>query len=78
MEANKLQEHDREYQIAQLVLKKIQIQKQLETLAGVKTPHQGMIRRVKLVSQQGNLMRYEVGLVYPIQPAATVNQWKDF
>jgi hypothetical protein len=80
--ANKLQEHDREYQIAQLVLKKIQIQKQLETLAGVKTPHQGTIRRVKLVSQHGNLMRYEVGLVYSLNPSpiktANVSQWQDF
>jgi len=62
-ETNKLQAHDREYQIAQLVLKKGQIQKQLETIGVVRTPHQGTIRRVKLVAQHGSLLRYEVSMI---------------
>ncbi len=64
METSKLQVHDQEYQIAQLMLKKGQIQKQLETIGVVRTPHQGTIRRVKLVAQHGNLLRYEVSLIY--------------
>jgi hypothetical protein len=64
METTKLQAHDREYQIAQLMLKQGQIQKQLETIGVVRTPHQGTIRRVKLVAQHGNLLRYEVALIY--------------
>jgi hypothetical protein len=81
METNKLQAHDREYQIAQLVLKQGQIQKQLETIGVVRTPHQGTIRRVKLVAQHGNLLRYEVALIYvpnapkPITPP--VSQWQE-
>jgi hypothetical protein len=63
-ETNKLQLHDREYQIAQLVLKKGQIQKQLATIGAIRTPHQGTIRRVKLVAQHESLLRYEVALVY--------------
>lgn len=63
-QTNQLASHDREYQIAQLMLKQGQIQKQLETIGVVRTPHQGTIRRVKLVSQHGNLLRYEVALIY--------------
>ena len=80
-ETGKLQAHDREYQIAQLVLKQGQIHKQLETIGVVRTPHQGTIRRVKLVAQHGNLLRYEVALVYapnapkPITPV--VSQWQE-
>jgi hypothetical protein len=81
LETNRLQTHDREYQIAQLVLKQRQIQKQLETIGVVRTPHQGTIRRVKLVAQHGNLLRYEVALIYalnapkPITPV--VSQWQE-
>ena len=80
METNKLQVHDREYQIAQLMLKKGQIQKQLETIGVVRTPHQGTIRRVKLVAQHGNLLRYEVALIYvPNAPKlnSPVSQWQE-
>jgi hypothetical protein len=80
MEANKLQAHDREYQIAQLTLKKGQLQKQLETIGVVRTPHQGTIRRVKLVSQHGSLLRYEVALVYaPNAPKRnnSSSQWQE-
>ena len=79
-ETNKLQVHDREYQIAQLMLKKGQIQKQLETIGVVRTPHQGTIRRVKLVAQHGNLLRYEVALIYvPNAPKlnSPVSQWRE-
>jgi DNA-binding transcriptional ArsR family regulator len=79
-EAGKLQAHDREYQIAQLVLKKGQIQKQLETIGVVRTPHQGTIRRVKLVAQHGNLLRYEVALIYAPntpKPNNPVSQWQE-
>jgi hypothetical protein len=80
METSKLQIHDREYQIAQLVLKQGQIQKQLETIGVVRTPHQGTIRRVKLVAQHGNLLRYEVALIYaPNAPKlnSPVSQWQE-
>jgi hypothetical protein len=80
METSKLQVHDREYQIAQLMLKKAQVQKQLETIGVVRTPHQGTIRRVKLVAQHGNLLRYEVSLIYaPNAPKLNnppVSQWQ--
>jgi hypothetical protein len=80
METTKLQVHDREYQIAQLMLKQGQIQKQLETIGVVRTPHQGTIRRVKLVAQHGNLLRYEVALIYvPNAPKlnSPVSQWRE-
>jgi hypothetical protein len=80
METSKLQIHDREYQIAQLMLKKAQVQKQLETIGVVRTPHQGTIRRVKLVAQHGNLLRYEVALIYlPNAPklSSPASQWKE-
>jgi hypothetical protein len=80
METNKLASHDREYQVAQLMLKKGQIQKQLETIGVVRTPHQGTIRRVKLVTQHGNLLRYEVALIYaPNAPKLNnpVSQWQE-
>jgi hypothetical protein len=79
METSKLQVHDREYQVAQLVLKQGQIQKQLETIGVVRTPHQGTIRRVKLVAQHGNLLRYEVSLIYvpnAPKPNSPVSQWQ--
>jgi hypothetical protein len=79
METSKLQVHDREYQIAQLMLKKAQVQKQLETIGVVRTPHQGTIRRVKLVAQHGNLLRYEVSLIYAPnapKPNSPVSEWR--
>ena len=78
METTKLQAHDREYQVAQLMLKKGQIQKQLETIGVVRTPHQGTIRRVKLVAQHGSSLRYEVSLVYaPKLNNPVVSQWQE-
>ena len=80
METGKLQVHDREYQIAQLTLKKTQVQKQLQMSGIVRTPHQGTIRRVKLVAQHGNLLRYEVSLIYipnASKPNSPVSQWKE-
>ena len=79
-QTNQLQAHDREYQIAQLILKQGQIQKQLETIGVVRTPHQGTIRRVKLVSQHGNLLRYEVALVYASnapKQKPPLSQWQE-
>ena len=79
-DTNKLALHDREYQIAQLVLKKGQIQKQLATIGAIRTPHQGTIRRVKLVAQHGSLLRYEVALVYTPSTAKLTNplaQWQE-
>jgi hypothetical protein len=80
-EKDKLASHEHEYQIAQLMLKKGQVQKQIDTLGVVRTPHQGTIRRVKLVSQHSNVLRYEVVLVYSLNPTPTssskVPQWKE-
>jgi hypothetical protein len=79
-ETGKLQVHEREYQVAQLMLKKAQVQKQLETIGVVRTPHQGTIRRVKLVAQHGNLLRYEVALIYaPNAPKLNKpsSQWQE-
>ena len=80
-QTTQLQQHDRDYQLAQLTLKHNQIQKQLETIGVVRTPHQGTIRRVKLVSQHGHLLRYEVALVYTPtapQPARlSSQQWQE-
>jgi hypothetical protein len=79
-QTTQLQQHDRDYQLAQLTLKHNQIQKQLETIGVVRTPHQGTIRRVKLVSQHGHLLRYEVALVYtPTAPKSArplAQQWQ--
>jgi hypothetical protein len=78
LESGKLQEHDREYQIAQLVLKHNQIQRQLEELAVVKTPHAGTIRRVKLAGQRNGLLQYEVVLVYSLNGGdSKTNDWKE-
>ncbi|PSB46621.1 hypothetical protein [Chamaesiphon polymorphus] len=79
-QTTQLQQHDRDYQLAQLTLKHNQIQKQLETIGVVRTPHQGTIRRVKLVSQHGHLLRYEVALVYtptaPKPARLSSQQWQ--
>ncbi len=78
LESGKLQEHDREYQIAQLVLKHNQIQRQLEELAVVKTPHAGTIRRVKLAGQRNGLLQYEVVLVYSLNGGdSKTSEWKE-
>ncbi len=79
-QTNQLASHDREYQIAQLMLKQGQIQKQLETIGIVRTPHEGTIRRVKLVAQHGNLLRYEVASIYvpnALKPNRPVSQWQE-
>ena len=79
-ETSKLQTHDREYQIAQLVLKKGQIQKQLSTIGAIRSPSQGTIRRVKLVAQHGSLLRYEVALVYTpntVKSTKPLSEWQE-
>jgi hypothetical protein len=77
LETGKLQEHDREYQIAQLVLKHNQIQRQMQELAVIKAPYAGTIRRVKLASQRGGLLKYEIVLVYaPNELVVKTNDWK--
>jgi hypothetical protein len=63
-EVANLQNHDREYQLAQLQLRKGQLESQMRGLKGIVAPFAGTVRRVKLVSQQGNVLRYEVGLMY--------------
>ncbi len=64
MEVANLQNHDREYQLAQLQLKKSQLQSQIREIKGILAPFDGTVRRVKLVAQQGNILRYEIGLMY--------------
>jgi hypothetical protein len=59
-----LQKHDREYEIAQLQVKKTQLIAQIRELKGVTAPFDGTVKRVKLLAQQGNVLRYEVGLMY--------------
>ncbi len=77
LETGKLQEHDREYQIAQMVLKNNQIQRQLADLGVIKTPYAGTIRRVKLASQRGGLLKYEIVLVYASNDVGTKkNSWQ--
>jgi hypothetical protein len=79
-ETSKLASHDREYQIAQLVLKKGQIQKQLSTIGAIRSPSQGTIRRVKLVAQHGSLLRYEVALVYTpntVKSNKPLSEWQE-
>ena len=79
-ETSKLASHDREYQIAQLVLKKGQIQKQLATIGAIRSPSEGTIRRVKLVAQHGSLLRYEVALVYTpntVKSTKPLSDWQE-
>jgi hypothetical protein len=64
LETGRLQEHERECQLAQLGLKRNSIQQQMAELTVVKAPYGGTIRRVKLVSQRGNLLKYEIVLSY--------------
>jgi hypothetical protein len=78
-----LQNHDRQYQLAQLQLKKTQLESQIKGLTGIVAPFDGTVRRVKLVAQQGNMLRYEVGLMYAqatVQPrsdAIPAPQWRE-
>jgi DNA repair exonuclease SbcCD ATPase subunit len=59
-----LQNHDREHQLAQLQLKKQQLERQIASITGITAPFAGTVKRVKLLSQNGHMMRYEVGLMY--------------
>jgi hypothetical protein len=77
-EVANLQNHDRQYQLAQLQLKKTQLESQIGGLTGILAPFDGTVRRVKLVSQQGNVLRYEIGLMYAmatIMPFSDVPHW---
>ncbi len=83
MEVANLQNHDREYQLAQLQLKKTQLQSQSREIKGILAPFNGTVRRVKLVAQQGNILRYEIGLMYAQATVQTrssdvpVPQWQE-
>ncbi len=63
-EVANLQKHDREYEIAQLQIRKTQLVSQIRELKGVVAPFNGTVKRVKLLAQQGNVLRSEVGLMY--------------
>jgi DNA repair exonuclease SbcCD ATPase subunit len=79
-ETANLQNHDREYQLAQLQLKKQQLERQIASITGITAPFAGTVKRVKLLSQHGNMMRYEVGLMYAqatVQHRAdSIPQWQ--
>jgi hypothetical protein len=80
IEVANLQHHDRQYQLAQLQLKKTQLERQIKGLTGVLAPFDGTVRRVKLVAQQGQMLRYEVGLMYAtatVQPRGDVPVWRE-
>jgi hypothetical protein len=83
IEVANLQNHDREYQLAQLQLKKSQLQSQIREIKGILAPFDGTVRRVKLVAQQGNVLRYEVGIMYAQATVQTrsdvvpVPQWQE-
>jgi hypothetical protein len=75
-----LQTHDRDYQLAQLQLRKSQLESQIKGLEGIIAPYAGVVRRVKLLGQQNGLLKYEVVLVYGqgTQPTTAVSpQWKE-
>jgi hypothetical protein len=78
-EVANLQKHDREYEIAQLQVKKTQLIAQIRELKGVTAPFDGTVKRVKLLAQQGNVLRYEVGLMYATamvqHRADSIPQW---
>lgn len=63
-EVANLQSHDRAYQLGQLQLKKSQLEHQIGVMAGILAPFDGTIRRVKLIGQNGNLLKYEIALTY--------------
>jgi hypothetical protein len=79
-EVANLQKHDREYEIAQLQVKKTQLIAQIRELKGVTAPFDGTVKRVKLLAQQGNVLRYEVGLMYATamvqHRADSIPQWE--
>jgi hypothetical protein len=79
-EVANLQKHDREYEIAQLQVKKTQLIAQIRELKGVTAPFDGTVKRVKLLAQQGNVLRYEVGLMYATATvqhrADSIPQWE--
>jgi hypothetical protein len=79
-EVANLQKHDREYEIAQLQVKKTQLISQIRELKGVTAPFDGTVKRVKLLAQQGNVLRYEVGLMYATATvqhrADSIPQWE--
>jgi hypothetical protein len=79
-EVANLQKHDREYEIAQLQVKKTQLIIQIRELKGVTAPFDGTVKRVKLLAQQGNVLRYEVGLMYATATvqhrADSIPQWE--
>jgi hypothetical protein len=82
IEVANLQNHDRDYQLAQLQLKKSQLQSQIREIKGILAPFNGTVRRVKLVAQQGNILRYEIGLMYAQATVHTrsdvpVPQWQE-
>lgn len=80
MEMANLQNHDREYQLAQLRLKKLQLESQIRGIKGILAPFNGTVRRVKLIAQQGNVLRYEVGLMYAqatVQERGDVPVWRE-
>ncbi len=78
-EVANLQNHDRDYQLAQLQLKKVQLQRQIREIKGILSPFSGTVRRVKLIAQQGNVLRYEVGIMYAqatVQGKSDVPTWQ--
>ena len=80
IEVANLQNHDKEYQLAQLQLKKVQLEKQIREIKGILAPFDGTVRRVKLIAQQGNVLRYEVGIMYTtagVQGKPDVSVWRE-
>ena len=63
-ETANLEAHDRQYQLAQFQLRKQQLDRQIASLTGITAPFAGTVKRVRLLSQQGTMLRYEVGLMY--------------
>lgn len=82
-ESANLQNHDRQYQLAQLKLKKIHLESQIRQLAKAVTPFDGTVQQVKMVAKQGNMVRYEVGIMYAqatVQPrseAISIPRWQE-
>jgi hypothetical protein len=81
LETNKLTAHDREYQIGSLVLKKNAIERSIATLPTIRANHGGTIRRVKLLGQQNNMLKYEIVLAYSVGPSKpnqpTQSKWTE-
>jgi hypothetical protein len=78
-----LQNHDCQYQLAQLQLKKVHLETQIKQLARAVTPFDGTVQQVKLVAKEGNMVRYEVGIMYAqatVQPrseAIAFPRWQE-